>query len=47
MAKDEAMTANGDLKSQSLSNWDILLNAIGASERFYEGEKSFVLRIWG
>ena len=34
MAKDETVKANRDLKSQTISNWDFLLNA---SEMFYEG----------
>lgn len=37
VAKDEAGKANGDLKGQTLSKWDLLLNAMGASERFSEG----------
>lgn len=37
MAKDAAGKANRDLKSQTLSQWGLLLNAMGASERFSEG----------
>lgn len=40
MAKDEAVKANRDLKSQTVSNWDFLLNI---SDMFYEGLKSSVL----
>lgn len=36
MLQDKAGKANRDLKSQTLSNWDFLLNAMGASEGFYE-----------
>lgn len=39
MAEDEARKANRNLKSQTLSNWDFLLNAMGTSEKLYEGGK--------
>lgn len=37
VAKDEAGKANRNLKSPTLSKWDLLLNVRGATERFYEG----------